>query len=210
MRESEGMSEQTTVGDSIEFKPRRAFSLTLIPAAVTGIFAAAGAAAWLFTGDKTALFLPLTGLFFYALVFLTAAALGYSYRITNKILILKNTYTRTKVNLRDISAVYRFSREQAQTFLTELETPWVSATRRRDFSLWGKTVRRNAEILRFMSVPLVTSSRSAGSKANITRFKALTEGEYLLIQSIDGTKRMITPRDTDALYRALLDAGARP
>lgn len=202
------MIEQTDFAGSMVFKPRHEFSLTLIPAMVTLIFTVSGIAAALATGDTVVLLLPVIGFFFYGLVLLTTAAPGYSYRIEKNELVLKNTFTQRRINLKDIAAAYLFTGEQAQAYLTELETPWADATRSRDFSLWSRSVKRNTEILRFMSVPLVTSSRSVGSKTNITRFKVLARGEYLLIRTSDNAVRMITPKDTEGLYRRIIAAGA--
>ncbi len=38
----------------------------------------------------------------------------------------------------------------------------------------------------------------------------MARGEYILVETVDGAARMLTPKDAEGLYRRLLAAGARP
>ncbi len=189
------------------YPPRRAYSLLLVPALFTGFFTVVGIVVYVYTREYQALFMPLFAFVLFAVVALTTAAKGVSYRLGDRDLMVKNSFKSAAIPVRDIARAYLLDQERAGRFLTALEQPYVDATRAYDFSAWKSSLKRNSELIRYMSVPLVTSSRSAGRPNNIVEFKALSRGSYVLVETRDGRRLMLTPVDAEGFYDELRSRG---
>ena len=188
---------------------RRSFRPVRIPVLVSLLFITIGTVIFMVSGDPLTLFFSGFGLLILLIVLIIAAAPGIAYKLDGEELVLKNSITRRRIPLHDIQSVALLDRQQTAEYMHARQKPMIAATRSYNLGLWWHSAKGNADLQRFLSIPLVTTTTAAGHENNITSYSVRTEGDYIFFETVEARTFLLTPKDPIELRDIIAGAGAR-
>lgn len=192
----------TDQGETV-FKARRSVGKLWIFLVGFGIFIPIGMVIFLLTGEKAGLAFAAFGLLpdFYILYRILAP--GSIYRVGIEGIYLRHGSSKRWITSEELRGAAILSEEQAKEILNRYLAPSIQSERSLDLKGWYRSNYAYGNFIRFCTVPIVQETKSVGSSLNITSFKNLTSGVFILLKLQNGEEFLLSPEDGNAFFRGL-------
>jgi hypothetical protein len=192
------------------FRARRTVGQALLFLIVFGLMIPIGMALSIWVDRNAGLAMTGFGGFVTILLALQVSAPRSRYRVAHEGIVLQRGLSRRELDCREIVGARVVSQAEAETMLGDFTREISTAEASLDAGTWLRKNRAYGRFTKFCTVPVVHSKTTVGNERIVTSAKAGTSGSFVLIKTDGGEHLLLSPREPEALLRALEKVASLP